>query len=122
MLLTSDLTWIIRLYCYLFISYKGRNKVAHYVSYFRELKVVTRYGHKYKEQTCVFKQNKKIPQKVKTWENIVFFKEMAVAHSIFTLGGWVQLFWTYFDMPMTGVPLKVALGYKKNCFLGISKK
>ena len=46
---------------------------------------------------------------------------MAVAHSIFTLDGWVQLFWAAFDMPMTGVPLKVALGYK-NSFLGISKK
>ena len=38
---------------------------------------------------------------------------MAVAHSIFTLDGWFQLFWAAFDMPMTGVPLKVALGYKK---------
>ena len=36
---------------------------------------------------------------------------MAVAHSIFTLDGWVQLFWAAFDMPVTGVPLKVALGY-----------
>ena len=41
---------------------------------------------------------------------------MAVAHSTFTLGGQVQLFWTAFDMPMTGVPLKVALGYKKIVF------
>ena len=41
---------------------------------------------------------------------------MAVARSIFTLGGRVQLFWTAFDMPMTGVPLEVALGYKKNVF------
>ena len=40
-----------------------------------------------------------------------FLKEMAVARSIFTLEGWVQLFWAAFDMPMTGVPLKVALGY-----------
>ena len=38
---------------------------------------------------------------------------MAVAHSIFTLDGWFQLFWAAFDMPVTGVPLKVALGYKK---------
>ena len=45
-----------------------------------------------------------------------FFKEMAVAHSIFTLGGWVQLFWTAFDMPMTGVPLEVALGWQKFYF------
>ena len=41
---------------------------------------------------------------------------MAVARSISTLGGWVQLLWTAFDMPMTGVPLKVALGYKKIVF------
>ena len=38
---------------------------------------------------------------------------MAVACSIFTLGGGVQLFWTAFDMPMTVVPLKVALGWDK---------
>ena len=38
------------------------------------------------------------------------FKQMAVARSIFTLGGRVQLFWTAFDMPVTGVPLEVALG------------
>ena len=44
---------------------------------------------------------------------------MAVAGSIFILDGWVQFFWAAFDMPVTGVPLKVALGYKKNCFFGI---
>ena len=54
-------------------------------------------------------------------ENLRKFKQMAVARSIFTLGGRVQLFWTAFDMPVTGVPLEVALGYKKNCFLGVSK-
>ena len=48
-----------------------------------------------------------------------FFKEMGVACSVFTLDGVVQLFWVAFDMAMTGVPLKVALGYKKNCFLGV---
>ena len=46
---------------------------------------------------------------------------MAVARSIFILGGRVQLFWTAFDMPVTGVPLKVALGYKKIVF-GCFKK
>ena len=51
---------------------------------------------------------KKIPEKVKNLENI-FFKQMAVAHSIFTLGGWDQLFWTAFDPMFTVVPLKVAL-------------
>ena len=38
---------------------------------------------------------------------------MAVAHSIFTLGGGDQLFWAAFDMPVTVVPLKVALGLGK---------
>ena len=38
---------------------------------------------------------------------------MAVAHSIFTLDGWVQMFWADFDMPVTVVPLKVTLGYKE---------
>ena len=46
---------------------------------------------------------------------------MAVAHSIFTLDGWVQLFWAAFDIPMTGVPLKVALGYKKIGFCVFQK-
>ena len=45
-----------------------------------------------------------------------FFKQMAVAQSIFILDGWVQLFWAAFDMPVTGVPLKGALLYKKLCF------
>ena len=48
------------------------------------------------------------------------FKQMSVARSIFTLGGLVQFFWTSFDMPVTGVPLKVALGYNF-FFLGVSK-
>ena len=34
---------------------------------------------------------------------------MAVARSIFTLDGAVQLFWAVFDMPLIMVPLKVAL-------------
>ena len=42
---------------------------------------------------------------------------MAVAHSILTLGGQVQLFWTAFDMTVTGVPLEVALGWQKFYFL-----
>ena len=46
---------------------------------------------------------------------------MIVACSTFTLDGGFQLFWATFDMPVTGVPLKVALGYKKNVFLGILK-
>ena len=36
---------------------------------------------------------------------------MAVACLIFTLDGWVQLFWVAFDMPVTGVQLKLELGY-----------
>ena len=46
---------------------------------------------------------------------------MAVARSIFTLDGWFQLFWAAFDMPVTGVPLKVALGYKKIVFWAFQK-
>ena len=41
---------------------------------------------------------------------------MAVARSIFTLGGRVQLFWTAFDQIFTVVPLKVALGWQKFYF------
>ena len=41
---------------------------------------------------------------------------MAVARSIFNLGGGFQLFCAAFDMPVTGVALKVALGYKKIVF------
>ena len=39
-----------------------------------------------------------------------FFKQMAVACSIFTLDGGFQLFWAAFDLLVTVVPLKVALG------------
>ena len=46
---------------------------------------------------------------------------MDVARSIFTLDGGFQLFCAAFDMPVTGVALKVALGYKKK-FLGRFKK
>ena len=46
---------------------------------------------------------------------------MAVACSIFTLGGWVQLFWTAFDMPITVVPLEVALGWQKFYFWAFKK-
>ena len=38
---------------------------------------------------------------------------MAVAPSIFTLGGRVQLFWTAFDPMFAVVPLKVALVWHK---------
>ena len=38
---------------------------------------------------------------------------MAVACSIFTLGGWVQLFWTDFDPMFAVILLKVALEWHK---------
>ena len=41
---------------------------------------------------------------------------MAVVRSILTLDGCVQLFLEAFDMLVTGVPLKVALGYQKIVF------
>ena len=53
--------------------------------------------------------------------NFFLFKQMAVAHSISTLGGGFQLFCAAFDMPMTGVALKVALGYKKIVFWAFLK-
>ena len=56
-----------------------------------------------------------------TQKATIFFKKMAVARSVFTLDGVVQVFWAAFDMPMTGVPFKVALGYKK-LFFGLFKK
>ena len=40
---------------------------------------------------------------------------------MFTLGGGVQLLCAAFDMPVTGVALKVALGYKKNVFWAFQK-
>ena len=46
---------------------------------------------------------------------------MAVARSIFTLDGGFQLFCAAFDMPVTGVALKVALGYKKIVFWAFQK-
>ena len=38
---------------------------------------------------------------------------MALADPIFTLDGGFQLFWAAFDLLVTVVPLKVALGLKK---------
>ena len=46
---------------------------------------------------------------------------MTVAPSIFTLGGRVQLLWTAFDMPVTGLPLEVALGWQKFYFWSFQK-
>ena len=55
-------------------------------------------------------------------EKLRKFKQMAVAHSIFTLDGWVQLFWEAFDMPVTVVSLKVALGWDKfDCWAFLKK-
>ena len=41
---------------------------------------------------------------------------MAVARSLFNLGGWVQLFWAAFDLILAVVPLKVVLGWLKFYF------
>ena len=46
---------------------------------------------------------------------------MAVAHSIFTLDGGFQLFWAAFDLHMTVVPLKFALGLEKIDFWAFKK-
>ena len=50
-----------------------------------------------------------------------FFKTNGCSSLHIHLRWKVQLFWTAFDMPVIGVPLKVALGYKKIVFLGVSK-
>ena len=55
-------------------------------------------------------------------EGNIFFKQMSVACSIFSLYvGWVQLFWAAFDMPVTVVSLKVALGLEKFDFWAFQK-
>ena len=41
---------------------------------------------------------------------------MAVAQSIFPLNGWLQLFWANFDMALTFLALKIAIGLEKNIF------
>ena len=46
---------------------------------------------------------------------------MAVACPIFILVGGVQLFWAAFDMPVTVVLLKVALGWDKLDFWALKK-
>ena len=59
--------------------------------------------------------------KQKNHKKTLFFKQMAVAHSIFTLDGGFQLFWAAFDLLMTVVPLKVALGWDKFDFWPFQK-
>ena len=46
---------------------------------------------------------------------------MAVAHSILTLDEGFPLFWAAFDLLMTVVPLKVALGLEKIDFWPLKK-
>ena len=55
-------------------------------------------------------------------QQIIFFKQMAVARSIFTLGGQVQFIWTVFYLIFTVVPLKGALGWDKFDFWAFQKK
>ena len=50
-----------------------------------------------------------------------FFKQMALAHSIFTVYGGIQLIWVAFDMTVTVVPLKDALGWQKFDFWAFQK-
>ena len=49
------------------------------------------------------------------------FKQMTAAHSIFTLYGRFQLFLAAFDLLVTVVPLKVALGLEKIIFGHLKK-
>ena len=53
--------------------------------------------------------------------NNFFCKQIVVAHSIFTLDGGFSLFWADFDMLVTVVPLKVALGWEKIDFWAFLK-
>ena len=52
----------------------------------------------------------------------IFFRKTALADPILTLDGGFQLFWAAFDLPMTVVPLKVALGLEKFDFWPFKKK
>ena len=47
--------------------------------------------------------------------------KMALSEPLFTLDGGVKLFWAAFDVHVTVIPLKVALGLEQQIFLGISK-
>ena len=69
----------------------------------------------------LFKPERKCEGLTPRRQQLIFFKQMAVARSIFTLGGPVQLFWAAFDNAVTGVPLKVAFGYKKIVFWAFQK-
>ena len=57
---------------------------------------------------------------MKNLENI-FFRKTALADPIFTLDGGFKLFWAAFDIPVTVVPLKVALGLEKFDFWAFHK-
>ena len=50
------------------------------------------------------------------------FRKMALAYPIFTLVVGFQLFWAAFDLLVTVVPLKVALGLEKIDFWSFQKK
>ena len=46
----------------------------------------------------------------------MFFRKTDIAEPIFNLDGGFQLFWSGFDLLVTVVPLKVALGWEKLIF------
>ena len=50
-----------------------------------------------------------------------FFRKMALADPIFTLVVAFQLFWAAFDLLVTVVPLKVALGWENIYFWAFQK-
>ena len=70
------------------------------------------------QATAISLKKQKNPRK---GEKLRKFKQMAVARSIFTLDGGFQLFCAAFDMPVTGVPLEVALGWQKFYFWAFQK-
>ena len=56
------------------------------------------------------------PKIYEKFRNIFFLWKMALADTILTLDGGVQLFWAAFDLFLAVVPLKVGLGLATNYF------
>ena len=72
------------------------------------------------EQATAICLKKKIPKICEEFRKY-FFRKTALADPIFTLDGGFQLFQAAFDLPMTVVPLKVALGLEKCDFWALKK-
>ena len=71
--------------------------------------------------TAIFLRKIFIPKFVKNLENVFFFQKTAIADTIFILVVGFELFWAAFDLLVTVVPLKVALGLEKIDFWAFQK-